>query len=158
MQIQARYDTGQEPDCRSPAPVSAREADPGSRRHISSHNGPFVAPGFVDIRSTADGQEFSSLALTPPKVADIMRRHYEFGVTAMRRRYHGQPRIPEHGLRAIAAACEEARNRPPNSGIIWKACSCRRRSGRARTGGRLPAARLGTILPIARGSVGGFAS
>ena len=71
---------------------------------------PFVAPGFVDIQTNGySGQEFSSKELTAEKAAKIIRDHYAFGVTGI------CPTLTtlsletlEHGMRAVAAACEES--------------------------------------------------
>lgn len=70
---------------------------------------PFVAPGFVDIQVNGyGGQEFSSLALTPEKVAAIIREHYRFGVTGICPTLTTQSlEVLGHGLRTIAAACEQ---------------------------------------------------
>ncbi len=69
---------------------------------------PWVAPGFVDIQVNGyRGQEFASLELTPDKVGDIVREHYAFGVTGLCPTLTTQsPEVLEHGMRAIAAACE----------------------------------------------------
>lgn len=69
---------------------------------------PWLAPGFVDIQVNGyDGQEFSSLALTPELVTRIVRRHYEFGVTRICPTLTTEGfDVLAHGLRAIAAACE----------------------------------------------------
>ncbi len=70
---------------------------------------PWVAPGFVDIQVNGyDGQEFSSLDLTPQKAADIVRRHYAFGVTGLCPTLTTQSaEVFLHAVRAIAQACEE---------------------------------------------------
>jgi len=69
---------------------------------------PWIAPGFVDVQVNGyDGQEFSSLELTPEKVAAIVRRHYAFGVTGICPTLTTQSvEMLSHGMRAIAAACE----------------------------------------------------
>ena len=69
---------------------------------------PWIAPGFIDIQVNGyDGQEFSSAELTPEKVAAIVRRHYAFGVTGICPTLTTQSReVFDHGVRAIAAACE----------------------------------------------------
>ncbi|MBX3414662.1 MAG: amidohydrolase family protein [Pirellulales bacterium] len=69
---------------------------------------PWVSPGWVDIQVNGyDGQEFSSLALTPALVARIVRRHYEFGVTRLCPTLTTEGfDVLAHGLRTIAAACE----------------------------------------------------
>lgn len=72
---------------------------------------PWVAPGFVDIQVNGlDGQEFSSLELSPEKVAAIVRRHFEFGVTGICPTLTTQSYdCLAHGLRCIAAACRQDR-------------------------------------------------
>jgi N-acetylglucosamine-6-phosphate deacetylase len=72
---------------------------------------PLVAPGLVDIQINGyGGQEFSSPALTPEKVAAIVRQHFEFGVTALCPTLTTQSLdVLSHGLRTIAAACEADR-------------------------------------------------
>jgi N-acetylglucosamine-6-phosphate deacetylase len=69
---------------------------------------PWIAPGFVDIQVNGyDGQEFSSLELTPDKVAAIVRRHYPFGVTGICPTLTTQSReVFDHSVRSIAVACE----------------------------------------------------
>jgi N-acetylglucosamine-6-phosphate deacetylase len=68
-----------------------------------------VAPGLVDIQVNGyGGQEFSSTELTAEKVAQIVRRHYAFGVTGICPTLTTNSLAAlEHGMRAIAAACDE---------------------------------------------------
>jgi N-acetylglucosamine-6-phosphate deacetylase len=70
---------------------------------------PWIAPGFIDLQVNGyNGQEFSSPELTPPKVAAIVRAHYAFGVTALCPTLTTQSfEVLEHGMRAIAAACDQ---------------------------------------------------
>lgn len=72
---------------------------------------PWVAPGLVDIQINGfGGQEFSSLELTPEKVAAIVRRHYAFGVTRVCPTLTTQSdEIFTHACRAIDAACRQDR-------------------------------------------------
>lgn len=72
---------------------------------------PWIAPGLVDIQVNGyDGQEFSSQDLTAEKVAKIVRRHYDFGVTGICPTLTTNGFTPlERGMRAIATACEEDR-------------------------------------------------
>ena len=71
---------------------------------------PYIAPGFVDIQINGyGGQEFSSLELTPSRVADIVRKHYSFGVTRVCPTLTTQSfQVMRHGVAAIAAACDES--------------------------------------------------
>ncbi len=73
-------------------------------------NLPWVAPGFIDIQVNGQrGQEFSSPTLTPEQVATIVRDHYAFGVTGICPTLTTQGLATlEHGVRAIAAACEQS--------------------------------------------------
>lgn len=68
---------------------------------------PWVAPGFVDVQVNGyGGQEFSSLELTPEKVAAIVRQHWAFGVTALCPTLTTQSfDCLVHGLGAIDFAC-----------------------------------------------------
>jgi N-acetylglucosamine-6-phosphate deacetylase len=70
---------------------------------------PWVAPGFIDIQVNGhSGQEFSSLDLTPEKVAAVVRKHFEFGVTGICPTLTTQSfAVLSHGMRAISAACRE---------------------------------------------------
>jgi N-acetylglucosamine-6-phosphate deacetylase len=69
---------------------------------------PWVAPGFVDVQVNGYlGQEFSSLELTPEKVAKVVTLHYAFGVTRICPTLTTQSfEVLSHGMRAIAAAAE----------------------------------------------------
>ncbi len=82
--------------------VPAKVASAGHEAH------PWVAPGFIDVQVNGyDGQEFSSLELTPEKVGKIVRRHYAFGVTGICPTLTTQSfEMLSHGMRAIATACE----------------------------------------------------
>jgi N-acetylglucosamine-6-phosphate deacetylase len=87
--------------------VKIVESRPASDSRIARQI-PWLAPGLVDIQINGyGGQEFSSLDLTPERVAEIVRRHFAFGVT------HGCPtlttqsfEVMRHGVATIAAACE----------------------------------------------------
>lgn len=70
---------------------------------------PWLAPGFVDIQVNGfAGQEFSSLALTPEKVASIVRRHFAFGVTSICPTLTTESdEVFTHGVSAIATACDQ---------------------------------------------------
>ncbi len=70
---------------------------------------PWVAPGLVDIQVNGyGGQEFSSLALTPEKVAAIVRKHFSFGVTRLCPTLTTQSfSVLAHGMQAIDAACRQ---------------------------------------------------
>jgi N-acetylglucosamine-6-phosphate deacetylase len=91
----------------TPAAPSSRGA--GAPVAAPADDLPWVAPGFVDIQVNGyGGQEFSSPELTPEKVAAIVRQHYAFGVTGICPTLTTQSLATlEHGLRAIAAACEQ---------------------------------------------------
>jgi len=69
---------------------------------------PWIAPGLVDIQVNGfEGQEFSSLELTPDAVARIVRRHWAFGVTGICPTLTTQSfEVLAHGVRQIALACE----------------------------------------------------
>ncbi len=69
---------------------------------------PWVAPGLVDVQINGyGGQEFSSLELTPERVAEIVRRHFSFGVTRVCPTLTTQNhQVMRHGVATIAAACE----------------------------------------------------
>ncbi len=71
---------------------------------------PWVAPAFLDIQVNGfAGQEFSSLDLTPERVAAIIAAHDPFGVAALLPTLTTQsPEVLAHGLKAIAAACEDS--------------------------------------------------
>lgn len=68
---------------------------------------PLVAPGFVDLQVNGyGGQEFSSTDLTPDRVAEIVRRHWAFGVTSLCPTLTTQSvECLLHGLQAIDFAC-----------------------------------------------------
>ena len=70
---------------------------------------PWVSPGFVDVQVNGwNGQEFSSLELTPERVAKVTREHYPFGVTGYCPTLTTQSyACLAHGLGAIHRACEE---------------------------------------------------
>lgn len=73
----------------------------------ATHSLPWIAPGFVDIQVNGyNGQEFSSLELTPQKVAKIVEEHYAFGVTSfcptLTTAAH---EVLVHGMSAIHQAC-----------------------------------------------------
>ncbi|HVC95241.1 MAG TPA: amidohydrolase family protein [Pirellulales bacterium] len=70
---------------------------------------PIVAPGFVDVQVNGyRGQEFSSLELTPQRVAAIVREHWAFGVTSLCPTLTTQSYdCLAHGMRVIDAACRE---------------------------------------------------
>lgn len=109
--------------------ILARRYDTGSLVHVSTEraghlaalvpadvspalaaSAPWVAPGFFDIQINGyGGQEFSSLELTPEKVASIVRQHYAFGVTRVCPTLTTQSfEVLSHGLRTIAAAAESS--------------------------------------------------
>lgn len=69
---------------------------------------PWIAPAFVDIQVNGyGGQEFSSLELTPERVAAIARRQYAFGVTRFFPTLTTHCRaVFLHALAAIGAACD----------------------------------------------------
>jgi N-acetylglucosamine-6-phosphate deacetylase len=69
---------------------------------------PWLAPGLIDIQFNGyGGQEFSAPSITPEKVAEIARGMYRFGVTRFCPTLTTQRGdVLEHGLRAVAAACE----------------------------------------------------
>lgn len=71
---------------------------------------PWVAPGFVDVQVNGYlGQEFSSLELTPEKVARIVTMHYAFGVTRICPTLTTQSfEVLSHGMRAIHQAAESS--------------------------------------------------
>ncbi len=68
----------------------------------------WIGPGFVDVQSNGyGGQEFSSLDLTPEKVAEIAGRQASFGVTQFCPTVTTSSRETIlHALAAIAAACQ----------------------------------------------------
>jgi N-acetylglucosamine-6-phosphate deacetylase len=106
MQFTARrYDTGETVEVLIDADRIARVSPAGS---AAGEHWPWIGPGFVDIQVNGfDGQEFSSLALTPEKVAAIVRRHFAFGVTGICPTLTTQSTdVLAHGMRSIAAACE----------------------------------------------------
>jgi N-acetylglucosamine-6-phosphate deacetylase len=60
---------------------------------------PWVAPGLVDVQINGyGGQEFSSLKLTPERVAEIVRRHDRLGVTQL------CPTVTTEGFETLAHA------------------------------------------------------
>lgn len=71
---------------------------------------PIIIPGFVDLQINGfGGTEFSSLQVTPQRVAEITQRMRADGVT----RYcptvtTASFEILAHGMRTIAAACEQS--------------------------------------------------
>jgi N-acetylglucosamine-6-phosphate deacetylase len=79
-------------------------AEPAQRTSL-----PWVAPGFVDVQVNGyNGQEFAAPDLTPEKVATIIRKHFEFGVTGICPTLTTQSfDVMQHGMRQIAAACEQ---------------------------------------------------
>ncbi len=103
--IARRFDTGQLVRL-SIVDGTVRQSDivdEDSTRH------PWVAPGMVDIQINGyGGQEFSSLDLTPQKVADIVRQHFAFGVTQVCPTLTTQSfAVMRHGVETIRAACEQ---------------------------------------------------
>jgi N-acetylglucosamine-6-phosphate deacetylase len=104
MQIVGRhYDTGRA--------VQIEIAD-GAIRQVRETGDPiglpWIAPGFVDIQSNGyGGQEFSSLELTPEKVAEIAGRQAAFGVTQFCPTVTTASRETIlHAMATIAAACQ----------------------------------------------------
>jgi N-acetylglucosamine-6-phosphate deacetylase len=82
--------------------------DEAPRRAGSDTDIPWVAPGFIDIQVNGyQGQEFSSVELTPEKVAKIVRDHFAFGVTGIcpTLTTHSLETLA-HGVKAIEDACE----------------------------------------------------
>ncbi len=79
-------------------------------RHTADTNAdlPWIGPGFVDVQVNGfDGQEFSDRTLTPEKVAQVVRRHFPFGVTGICPTFTTQSfEVLSHGMRQVAAACE----------------------------------------------------
>lgn len=72
---------------------------------------PWVAPGLVDIQVNGrGGQSFSSVDLTPEKVAEILRPHYAFGLTRMcPTLVTASFETLQAGMTAIRRACETER-------------------------------------------------
>ncbi|HVX16002.1 MAG TPA: amidohydrolase family protein [Pirellulales bacterium] len=105
--VARRYDTGQVArfDVEEGRIVSAKRC---AVDESAGGSLPWVAPGFVDIQVNGyGGQEFSSLELTPEGVASIVRRHAEFGVTALCPTLTTQSfDCLVHGVRAIDFACQ----------------------------------------------------
>lgn len=81
-------------------------ADGSAAREAADH---WIAPGLVDVQVNGyGGQEFSSFELTVEKVAEIVRRHFEFGVTTLCPTLTTQSYdCLAHGLKTIDAACRE---------------------------------------------------
>lgn len=79
---------------------------------------PWIAPGFVDVQVNGyGGQEFSSLDLSPEAVAKIVRKHFEFGVTALCPTLTTQAsEVFEHALATIDEAC---RTWPDVDHAVW---------------------------------------
>ncbi len=102
-----RYDTGRwtrvvwEQDCLVELETLTRP--PGLDEEL------WVAPGLVDIQVNGyGGQEFASAELTAEHVRQIVRRHWQFGVTRLCPTLTTQsPQVFEHALRAIDQACRE---------------------------------------------------
>ncbi len=71
----------------------------------------WVAPGLVDIQVNGyGGQEFASAQLQAEHVWQIVRQHWQFGVTRLCPTLTTQsPEVFEHALRAIDQACREDR-------------------------------------------------
>lgn len=70
---------------------------------------PWIAPGLIDIQVNGyGGQEFSSADLLPEQVAEIVRRHWDFGVTQLCPTLTTQSR--EVFLSALAAIDRACRN------------------------------------------------
>jgi len=86
--------------------ASALASSPASAS--SSHSLPWVAPGLIDVQVNGwAGQEFSSLELTPDKVAAVGQYLYPFGVTGYCPTLTTQSfACMAHGLDAIRRACE----------------------------------------------------
>ena len=103
--VARRYDTHELVEVSLDGPRVARVLPISS---ASNATAPWVAPGFVDVQVNGyDGQEFSDLALTPERVAKVVRRHYEFGVTGICPTLTTQSfDVLAHGMQAIAAAAE----------------------------------------------------
>lgn len=111
MQLLARrYDNADLVDVQIADGKIARVArcNDASRGAGSNEDIPWVAPGFIDIQTNGyGGQEFSSVELTPEKVAKIVREHFAFGVTGIcpTLTTHSLETLA-HGVKAIEAACE----------------------------------------------------
>ena len=107
-----RYDTGE-----AGAPVTVAEgriagitavASDTATDFLAAERVPWLALGLVDIQINGyGGQEFSSLDLTAERVAEIVRRHFVFGVTRICPTLTTQSfNVMRHGVATIAAACE----------------------------------------------------
>ena len=104
-----RYDTGQ------PVSVAWESGTIGEVTPLAGEDRgarlPWIGPGLVDLQVNGyDGQEFSSPLLKPEHVAAIVKRHGEFGVTALCPTLTTNAHeVLVHGLATIAAACEQSR-------------------------------------------------
>ena len=106
--IARRYDTRELVQISLDDRHVARVKPSGQDAAAAAKQVPWVAPGFVDIQSNGyGGQEFSSLVLTPEKVAAIVRQHFAFGVTSVCPTLTTQSfEVFCHSLRTIADACD----------------------------------------------------
>lgn len=105
--VARRYDTGALARLRLAKGKIAEIHDLPPNSGSAASSLPWVAPGFVDIQINGyNGQEFSSLALTPELVSGIVRRHYAFGVTRLCPTLTTEGfEVLAHGVRTIAQAC-----------------------------------------------------
>ncbi len=104
-----RYDNSQAVQVQVDAGRVVRIDAPLKDRTPRADSFAYVAPGFVDIQVNGyGGQEFSSLALTPEKVAEIVRAHFAFGVTSICPTLTTSSfPVLAHGVRTIATACRQ---------------------------------------------------
>jgi N-acetylglucosamine-6-phosphate deacetylase len=102
-----RYDTA-EPVCVEIARGQIARITPCPGRDPPESRWPWIAPALFDLQVNGyAGQEFSSAALTPEKVAAIVRQYDAFGVARCCPTLFTQSfEVMQHSLRAIASACE----------------------------------------------------
>jgi N-acetylglucosamine-6-phosphate deacetylase len=110
-----RYDTGQPVRIEAEGQTIARAIamDPAGQVADPPHavrlaEWPWLAPGLFDVQVNGyAGQEFSSAALTPAKVAPIVRALQRFGVTRICPTVTTESfAVLQHALKAICAACD----------------------------------------------------
>ena len=117
QQVARRYDTGQlvRLEIDDGRIVQCQPLDAGAEVPPETNNGAaspmpcWVPPGWFDIQVNGyGGQEFSSLQLTPEKVADIVRLHQQFGVVRVCPTLTTESfDVLSHGMRTIAQAIEQ---------------------------------------------------
>lgn len=110
MELCGRHYRGGQPVRVTIAAGRISEVTPVEGGGGSLEQGPWIAPGLVDLQVNGyQGQEFSSPRLTPQKVEAIVRAYEAFGVARCCPTLFTESfEVLRHSLKAIAAACESS--------------------------------------------------